>query len=192
MTSLFLSTPVVLFAILTFLPRVSGEFTSMNCRSFSILPAVICVILVTGLVIGCSSGQKLPANMPQLTPCCLTIVLDGVPLDGASVSLVPSEPNEWHAGGTSDAAGIVNVYTNGLFRGAPSGIYKVTVQKETPPPPLVGVSQDDLMNPATAKKYANRPATIVVNKKFNNAETTPLTLEIAQKPVVMTCEVQKP
>ena len=50
---------------------------------------------------GCG-GQKLPEGMPKLTPVNLIVMQDGTPLDGAVVSLIPTDNSRWNAGGVTD------------------------------------------------------------------------------------------
>jgi hypothetical protein len=77
--------------------------------------------------VGCS-GQKTPDGMPPLHPCVVMLTMDGQPFDGASVTLHPMEGG-YTAGGTTNAAGKVEIMTSGKYRGAPLGKYKVTITK---------------------------------------------------------------
>ena len=82
------------------------------------------------VVWGCSS-EKRPDGMPPLHPCRITITQDGAPLEGATVVLhATSDGTRWRCSGVTDAGGVVNLQTQGQFRGVPAGTYKVTVEKE--------------------------------------------------------------
>ncbi len=80
---------------------------------------------------GCmSSGEVLPKDLPELTPCHITVTQDNAPLADASVTLVLIEGNQqWYPGGKTDASGVAELYTNGRYKGAPAGKYKIIVKK---------------------------------------------------------------
>ncbi len=90
--------------------------------------AVFFFILFSIFILGC--GQKLPDGMPKLSPCSAIFVQNGQPLTEANIDLLLLEGNtKWNISGTTDAAGRVEFMTNGLYRGAPKGEYKVVVTK---------------------------------------------------------------
>jgi hypothetical protein len=152
-----------------------------------------CVFFVgLNLFTGCNKGHQLPANMPKLEPCRISITLAGQPLPEAIVGLKPIEPTQWHSGGSTGVNGSFDVFTNGLYKGIPAGKYKVTVRKEIPVPPPEGVSQEELMNPVKSASH-RKPPTVVVHKKYNLAETTPLEIEVLPNtPANITLQVETP
>ena len=104
------------------------RFSTMKIQGFHIfLP--VCFGLFTLFCTGC--GQKLPAGMPLLHPTSITITQEDTPLDNAIVQLISSDPtlSQWGPSGITDANGVAVLNTNGLYRGAPEGRYKVLVTK---------------------------------------------------------------
>jgi hypothetical protein len=154
---------------------------------------LFCVIfLVLNFITGCDKAPKPPADMPKLERCRITITLAGQPLPEAIVALKPTEPTQWHSGGSTNANGSFDVFTNGLYKGVPAGKYKVTVNKEIPVPPPQGISEEELMDPVKSAKY-RQPPIIVVHKKYNRAQTTPLEIEVLPNvPLDVTLQVESP
>jgi hypothetical protein len=150
------------------------------------------IFLVLNLITGCDEAPKPPTDMPKLESCRITITLAGQPLPEAIVALKPTEPTQWHSGGSTSTNGAFEAFTNGLYKGVPAGKYKVTVKKEIPVPQPESVSQKGLMDPVNAAKY-RKPPTAVVHKKYNLAETTPLEIEVLPNvPLNVTLQVESP
>ena len=108
----------------------------MSRTLFSFIASSIVLLPATFLMTGC--GEKLPDGMPRLYPASITVTQEGEPLAGALVQLIPEDPvnSAWGPGGNTDASGVVVLQTNGRYRGAPLGKYRVTVTKmETDPHP---------------------------------------------------------
>ena len=163
----------------------------MNRTLLSIL-----VLLVTVLMTGC--GEKRPAGMPRLYPVSLTITQEGTPLAGAVVQLIPenSAHAQWGPGGMTDASGVAELRTNGPYKGAPLGKYKVIVTKSeiesppSPPPKGPGVTREDvgkyqtMLNRLKAYNY--------VETQYGSATDTPLHVEITAKVKTYTLDAGKP
>ena len=144
-----------------------------------VFPLLLCVTLV----IGCG-GPKRPPGLPTLVSCVLTIQYeDGSPVDKAMVSLAPedAELRQWSISGTANASGVVTIYTNGDFVGAPAGKYKVAVQKTEVVP--TG-KNDEYGDPITGSRS-------LVTEEFSNPGKTPLSLEIGSSSVRETFKVKK-
>jgi hypothetical protein len=143
------------------------------------------IFLIIFFGVGCQTKNSVPPDMPRLIPCKITFTQENKPLEGATVSLVNignGVTGKWGAGGKTNASGEVEIYTNGFYRGAPAGKYKIVVNKtetepsQNPLPPSPESSDyNDWM-----KKYGNeiRPVYSLVEKKFTVAETTLLEIEI--------------
>lgn len=148
---------------------------------------IFCFVLLgfaASLFSGCNSGPQLPPGMPKLTPVKLTFTQEGQPLAGATIALFEDGqgPQSWYPGGLTNDKGEVEIYTNGKYKGAPSGKYKITVKKIYAEPSKHGppleegapgyeewqkkVSQENL------KTYS------VVDKKYAEAQTSPLEIDI--------------
>jgi hypothetical protein len=132
--------------------------------------ALICIALLLSEIIACSHVSK-PKDMPKLYPVTMTFLQEEQPLAGATVTLMPIDPeNKWDAGGVTDIHGKVILQTHGKYQGAAAGKYKICVIKvETEsPPPGVDVS----VTPIRLKSYH------LVDQKFRDFEKTPLEIEI--------------
>jgi hypothetical protein len=122
---------------------------------------------------GCGGGaDKWSKKRPAVHQVSGTVLLDGAPIAGANVNFVPS-------GGTTAAYALTD--EKGNFRlstfaqadGAPSGKYRVTVQKtvqETAPDPMGGD------NPPVVVKE-----TSLVPEKYSDPETSGLLAEVGDK-----------
>ena len=125
--------------------------------------------------LGCG-GPKKPDGLPSLVPCRATVTQSGVPLEGATVRLVPIEGDgRWAVAGVTDAKGVVEFLTHGQFKGAPVGKYSVVVSKE--------ISETENKK---VKMFT------VVEKKFTQQTTTDLTLEVADKGADATFDLGDP
>jgi len=133
---------------------------------------------------GCQfGGEALPKDMPKLVPAKIQVTQDGAPLAGAAVLLIDSAGNrQWEAGGMSDASGTIELYTNGRYKGAPAGKYKVVVTKTETDPSQAGPDpgiDDPKYGEYMAKLASERLATYtLVDRKFADEKNTPLEVEI--------------
>jgi hypothetical protein len=89
-----------------------------------------CGLIVVGLlgltaVIGCSKGGHLPKTVPATG----VVTLDGKPVDGAQIVLIPDAESATGAYGTSDANGKFSLRAYEEKDGAIPGAYKVQVSK---------------------------------------------------------------
>lgn len=143
---------------------------------------ILCFILLTIPAAGGCQARR-PSDLPRLMPCRITLLQDGNPLERANVTLrsVDEEQN-WYPGGHSDASGTLDIYTNGRYKGAPAGRYKVIVTKtemdddHIPPAP----SEDDPAHVKWTNKYKNLEPDwySLIEKKYTLRETTPHEIEI--------------
>jgi hypothetical protein len=124
---------------------------------------VILSALLFCSIIGCGK-EKLLTDLPRLHPCHITVQMNGSPLEGATVSLLP-EQGKWGAAGITNAQGIAELRTRNYY-GVAEGHYKITVSKIQ-----AGTS------PGTDEGTAIPPITLV-NETFSNPEKTPLKCEI--------------
>ena len=93
------------------------------------LTSSIVLLLSSILMTGC--GEALPDGMPRLYPATIIVTQEGIPLAGAMVQLIPEDSANaaWGPGGVTDESGSIVLHTNGKYKGAPLGHYKVTVMK---------------------------------------------------------------
>lgn len=140
---------------------------------------ILSVFIVLGLFVGCNE-QKLPPDIPKLSPCKITITQGGSPLAGASVFLEPVDAanKKWNASGSTDASGTAEMRTQGMYAGAVAGKHKVVVSKmETipVPQPARGTPEyDAIMRGGGAQDdvYA------LVDEKFGSTESSTLEIEV--------------
>ncbi|MDR1960226.1 MAG: hypothetical protein LBQ54_14490 [Planctomycetaceae bacterium] len=124
-------------------------------------------ILLFVVLSGCHFGPAKPEGFPKkLYPCELTILQEGVPLQGARVGLSHQDENQknWGTTGISDSEGVVQFYTYGKWKGVPAGTFKVTVVKQL----VEGPDNKEIT-------YT------LIDEKFAEPDTTPLELEIKGK-----------
>ena len=77
------------------------------------------------LVVGCSKGS----NLPKTVPASGVVTLDGKPVEGAQIVLIPDGEGATGAYGTSDAGGRFALRAYEEKDGAIPGSYKVQVSK---------------------------------------------------------------
>jgi hypothetical protein len=142
-----------------------------------VLTGSACLTLLTGC------GEALPEGLPKLVPASVQLTQDGAPLADATVSLIDTAGNQqWYPGGLSDESGTVVLYTNGRYKGAPEGKYKVVVTKMETDPSKLGPapSEDDPKYGEYMEKSANekRDTYTLIDKDFGDAKRTTLEVEI--------------
>jgi hypothetical protein len=141
-------------------------------------------LLITIFLIGCKQGRVPPPGLPKLYQCTINLTQEGVPLSGASILLQPLSPPQgrnWTVSGFSDETGKAEIYTNGYFRGAPQGNFKVIVSKtETVTPTFPNIMPTDPRERAKLERRIENETKIykIVADKFSEPETTPLEMEI--------------
>lgn len=144
-------------------------------------------VVVFSLLIGCS-GEKRPEGMPKLYPCSITVLQEGKPLENASIDLIMKNGSfKWPVSGTTDSSGVAELRTHGLYPGAPSGTFTVTIEKREPesdPRPIL----DPVMgsNPKPIKIFS------FVDQKYTDPKTTPLEITIEQKSLKKEFDLGKP
>lgn len=157
-----------------------------------LLKSIILGIVLSVCLIGCQPNNR-PADLPALYPCTITIVQEGVPLSGASISLVridtdtsvpsnSSSESNWIPTGATNQSGTAVIYTNARYVGSPLGRFKVIVEKKQagesklgPPPP-----EDSPAYPAWEEKMLGEilPLYTLVEAKYTSVDETPLEIEI--------------
>ena len=75
--------------------------------------------------------QNLPADLPKLYPCKITIKdKEGNPIPTVTVSVNPEDPtNRWGASGETNASGVATIMTAGQYSGLSQGKYRVTLTR---------------------------------------------------------------
>ena len=148
------------------------------------------VLLGLTLFFGCSHGG-VPKDFPPLHPCVITVIQDGAPLEGASVSLKPLQSSAMSASGITDAEGIAVMKVQAAYDGVPEGNYKVLIVKQTRernPAVKDADSREEVSAEFRDREYI---VTDFVHPKFGNAAQTPLEIQIQSGKNEHTFEVTK-
>ena len=113
-------------------------------------------------------------------PVSISVTQKGKPLTDATVSLRsvdPSSTGTWTIGGTTNANGKVELYTNG-YRGAPFGKFKVVLFKQENEG-LAAREAAANQGDTAAVQRINVKIWSCVEARYNNPKQTPLEVEIA-------------
>ena len=146
------------------------------------LTSLITLSLVSVMTTGC--GESLPPGMPKLYPTSITVIQEGEPLEGAMVLLIPEDAslNDWGPGGITNASGVAVMLTNGQYRGAPLGKYKVTVTKTErephPHPEWANLPMNDPNFRQFLRISESLKAYNHVELNFGSRDRTPLQVEV--------------
>ena len=137
------------------------------------------LLFVFLLSCGCSK-EPLPEGMPPLSPVDLTFVQEGQPLAEALVKLYPQDTalQRWEASGQTDAAGKVVVFTQGRYRGAVAGKFKITVTKIDQDPSTFTGELTESRAEEYEKAEEARKTYDLVESKYGNPKTTDLEIEV--------------
>lgn len=159
-----------------------------------VLAGSACLALLSGCQFG--GGEALPEGLPKLVSASVKLTQDGAPLAGATVSLIDTAGSQqWYPGGLSDESGTIVLYTNGRYKGAPEGKYKVVVTKTETDPSKLGPapSENDPKYGEYMEKSANekRDTYTLIDKKFGDAKNTTLEIEIKKGGETPTLDVGK-
>lgn len=145
-------------------------------------PALLALVAAFGC-----GGEKLPAGMPKPVPTTITLTLDGKGLADASVTMIP-DSGSYAAVGKTDASGVAEMKTDGKYKGAVPGSYKVVVGAkdeidygELGPPPTGDPAALEKWNIDVEKSggMAQFKRYSLVSTEFTDVENTPLTLTVA-------------
>ena len=143
----------------------------MNDRSS--IPIFVFLLIFTFSVSGCGPGA--PPGFPQVVPCEISLVKDGVPLPQVTVLLVSEGGKEWFVSGETDANGVtkintsINTYSQA---GAPEGTYKVTLSQI--PQIQSEKSQQEIFDMSPAEKAAYKAK---MDQLIKEARSFPLEFE---------------
>ncbi|MDR1960642.1 MAG: hypothetical protein LBQ54_16650 [Planctomycetaceae bacterium] len=133
---------------------------------FDFIATVLFVLSWTGC-----GGTNVPPDLPKLVTCQITVRQEGKPLAEASVFLAPQDGSKWNASGNTDARGVAEMFTHGMYQGVAEGKYKVVVSKnESTDPPLAPTGQ-----PQEKQQHFTR-----VEEIYADAVKTPLAIEVVR------------
>lgn len=137
-----------------------------------------CLLLVVACVAGCGGGGA--SGGATTYPATGTVELNGQPLSGATVIFSPvgDQPT---ATATTDDQGNYTLQTYDFGDGAAAGSYKVTISKSQTPESDGGDALGDdehAEDTGEHSKDGGSTAQELVQAKYTNASTTPLTAEV--------------
>ena len=145
-------------------------------------PALLALVAAFGC-----GGEKLPAGMPKPQSTTITLTLDGKGLADASGTMIPADGGQYAAVGTTDANGVAEMKTDGQFKGAVPGEYKIIVGAkdeidygELGPPPTGDPAALEKWNIDVEKSggMAQFKRYSLVSTEFTDVENTPLTITV--------------
>ena len=163
-----IGTMVVLVVVMTVLRSQGGNTAAVAVIGVILSLLAIFVIAVAGMAIYKSATEEPPPpGMPSYYSCIVTVVQDGVPLEGATVMLHPDDQSlaKWGMiSGVTDAKGnaVMTINAGNGYKGAFQGEYKVTVSK------------------TERSTDRNIFAFHLVDQKYNAPNTTPLELKVSR------------
>ena len=161
----------------------------MNRTFFCLIALLLPALLMTGC------GESLPAGMPRLYSASILVTQEGEPLAGALVMLLAEDEDltQWGPGGVTDASGVAQLQTNGRYKGAPLGTYKVAVTKretEPHPNPEWANLPDGDPNFRRFVEIGNRLRTYdYIETQYGSIIDTPLRVEITARQRAHTVDV---
>ena len=151
-----------------------------SIRLFELVPLLALLFLV-----GCGGGDAEVANRPKTLPAGGTVTRQGQPVEGATVTFIPTSagvPGQAGAApsatGITDAEGKFQLTTYEAADGAVPGSYKVTVVKREPLPASAQVDQDDPNYNPNAPPPP--PPKHLLPEKYAQQGTTDLTATVAE------------
>lgn len=134
----------------------------MNASVILRKPSIATLLLCNVLLTGCGTAKE---SWEQVYPAKGVVKLDGKPVPGAVVSLIPQDsefPDTVRPTATAKEDGTFEVGTYSKADGAPEGKYKVLVQHY----PVIGSKASPAAGPND------------LPKKYSKAETTDLIVEV--------------
>ena len=96
----------------------------LNTR-FGLWSLVTCV----SLIVGCSRGDKWTKNLPDTVPAEGVVLLDGEPVEGASIVFAPEDPKQYPANALTSRSGRFELQAFPSKTGAVPGSYQIGVSK---------------------------------------------------------------
>jgi hypothetical protein len=146
---------------------------------------------------GC--GPSKPVDFPKVASCRITVLKDGEPISGVTVSLVPSNGNgAVIVEANTDSSGIAVIRTRwGKYsrRGAPIGVSKVVLIKHVELPDD-GMTESRLaaMSAKESIEYGKKRDSQIdalreIPKRLSELQTTPLEIDIIEKGSKLTIDI---
>ena len=133
------------------------------------------------MFVGCG-GRNLPKDLPPLYRQSIVITQDGEPFANVSVGVIPVDESKWNAAGATDANGVAEMYTHGLYRGVAAGKHKVTLSKQMTETKFLGFKRD---GEEVVEETVYSPFAL----KYLDSKTTPLEIEVSKKNAKVTFDV---
>lgn len=141
--------------------------------------ASLLVALIMLVSLGCSQSGS--GDRPPTQRVTGTVTMGGTPVDGATVTFVPSDPSGKAASGLTDASGRYSLTTFESDDGAMTGSYKVMVSKyEAAAPGADADMGDDYVPPEAQGGVEPTGPKNLLPAKYASPETSGLTATVAE------------
>ena len=156
----------------------------MKKNNYTFLGYTLSGFIFLALLIFCGcGGKKKPADLPLLHPCKITVIQDGKPLEGATVSLTAQgTPLRFTTAAITDKQGVAVIKTDIDWPGAPEGKYKVCIKKVVAP--KTDSTENAPSDPAQYAEYQKKLAESsdltmsYVDSKYLRPRTSPVEIEV--------------
>lgn len=142
---------------------------------------------------GCNE-HPIPADLPSLYPCKITITQEGKPFEGATITLLPEvspEGRNWIISGRTDQNGETNLVTQPYYPGVPEGIYKVLVSKTEVDDSEVPQNDPEAFAKWELKTKGIVPLFALINPDLDVKKKTPFEIKVVKGKNAATFEVGK-
>jgi len=127
------------------------------------------------LYTGCSRNDGRPADMPKLYPVTISIIQDGQPLDGATVTLIAKTPSTYGTASATTVAGTAKIRTYG-YDGVPAGDYTVLVEKR-----VTEGEREIIQEGMGVVGMVGGRVYQLVDAQFTTQATTPFSISVAER-----------
>ncbi len=150
--------------------------------------------LVAALILLGCSGEKRPNGFPKIYSSSITVLDDSGPVEGVKITLFEKENNcPWPVGGTTGSSGKAELVTYGKFKGAPVGNFIVVLSKNEieDADQMPNGNDDTAIDKSKPKKTSFRIFSLI-DSKYSDRDTTPLTIKIDEGGANETFKLGKP
>lgn len=136
--------------------------------------------LLAGACFGCSGGDEWTKNLPETVAATGVVLLDGKPVEGASVVFAPADGAKYPAKALTDSSGHFSLDAFPSKEGAVPGKYKIQISKTVEiaaEAPVAAVAGPDAAHTAESEDGETRYVN-ALPKQYANPNTSGLTAEI--------------
>ena len=151
----------------------------------------LCVVALTApmlaLSLGCGGEPQGASDLPPLTPVEVTVMYNGAPVQGATVSFSPvtsgTKEKALAASGSTDEDGVATMIVRPGDEGVAAGKYKVTVRKLEKPKETGtkgDINEGGYKPPEATGDMNVEPPKNLLPEKYSATTTTDLEITVAE------------